>query len=328
MRTVTIPGIVNEKGIETQRAEIIVPAAPLVIPDKYTVKALIARFNQSNAQLAIRTVRTRHTAFAIYGGEPSPYESDPQSATSRKRTTSKVDENNNKSKKKKQFALTGDSTVLTSFLTSVDQAGVQTSKRKRRRSTGSIPATPTRDTRSSIPYEPVREQATASYPSHPANQSSDTVDEPSASLDQLHRFQHSQTQGSLFLHASFVDSRPCVRRTRLQQSNIGSGDSVSPVLAYGKCHVTLSTPSGPRKFTLLNIVALVPNYVTSLVALSRFSGGDVHFELGRLVLYRLSHKDSTVWCNVFENGSHYALIGRQEEFTEPSGTVKYSSEPS
>ncbi|KAF1963470.1 hypothetical protein CC80DRAFT_541402 [Byssothecium circinans] len=73
-RTATIPAVVDEEGNEIQQEETVeVPAAPPVIPNKCTVKTLIARFNQSNAQLDILTVQTRRTAFATYSGEQSPY---------------------------------------------------------------------------------------------------------------------------------------------------------------------------------------------------------------------------------------------------------------
>ncbi|KAF1954980.1 hypothetical protein CC80DRAFT_549701 [Byssothecium circinans] len=343
-RTVTIPAITDEEGNVTQPEETIeIPAALPVIPDEYTVKALIARFNQSSAQLAIRTGQTRHTAFTTYGGEPSPYDSDSQSAANRKRTNSRVDRdnnkpNNNKSKKKKQFASSGDS---------VREGGWRSNKQKEENVKQWTNTDKRREIIDSIRTK-VREQSTASHPSLPTNQLSDTLDagDQASDTETRHRalvttsytaFNTQKRKDPPFsmLHSWTLDCASDVHvcnnpmefewERPAYDEFIGSGDSVSPVLAYGKCHVTLSTPSGPWKFTLLNI-ALVPNYVTSLVALSRLSGGDVHFNSGRLVLYRLNHQDNPVWCNVFKNGGHFVLIGRKEEFTEPSGTIRNHSD--
>jgi len=64
----------------------------------------------------------------------------------------------------------------------------------------------------------------------------------------------------------------------------------------------------------LSYVALVPTIFTNIVALSRATDNDIHFDLGRNLLYRLV--TSKTVCYIKRLGGHWALIHR-----EPTDTL-------
>ena len=59
----------------------------------------------------------------------------------------------------------------------------------------------------------------------------------------------------------------------------------------------------------LSYVALVPNMFTNIVALSRATDNDIHFDLGRNLLYRLATGE--IVCYVKRLGGHWALMYRE-----------------
>ena len=59
----------------------------------------------------------------------------------------------------------------------------------------------------------------------------------------------------------------------------------------------------------LSHIALVPNIFTNIIALLRATNNDIHFDLGRNLLYRLA--TSEIVCYVKRLGGHWALIHRE-----------------
>jgi len=59
------------------------------------------------------------------------------------------------------------------------------------------------------------------------------------------------------------------------------------IQAYGIVTITVNTPTGKSKMKLF-YVALAPTFFTNIVALLRATNNDIHFDLGRNVLYRLA----------------------------------------
>jgi len=59
----------------------------------------------------------------------------------------------------------------------------------------------------------------------------------------------------------------------------------------------------------LSHVALVPTIFTNIVALSRAIDNDIHFDLGRNLLYRLVTGETV--CYTKRLGGHWALMHRE-----------------
>jgi len=59
----------------------------------------------------------------------------------------------------------------------------------------------------------------------------------------------------------------------------------------------------------LSHVALVPTMFTNIVALLRAIDNDIHFDLGRNLLYRLATGETV--CYVKRLGGHWALMHRE-----------------
>src|SRR6267154_1803212 len=65
----------------------------------------------------------------------------------------------------------------------------------------------------------------------------------------------------------------------------------------------------------LSHVALVPTMFTNIVALLRATNNDIHFDLGRNLLYRLATGETV--CYTKRLGGHWALMHR-----EPTNSLK------
>jgi hypothetical protein len=66
----------------------------------------------------------------------------------------------------------------------------------------------------------------------------------------------------------------------------------------------------------LSHVALVPTMFTNIVVLSRATDNDIHFDLGRNLLYRLATGETV--CYAKRLGGHWALMHRDPT---PSNTL-------
>jgi len=92
-----------------------------------------------------------------------------------------------------------------------------------------------------------------------------------------------------------------------------AGGNFEKIQAYGTVTITVNTPTRKSKLKLSH-VALAPTFFTNIVALSRATENDIHFDSGRNVLYRLA-TGKTV-CYVKRLGGHWALMHR-----EPTDTL-------
>jgi hypothetical protein len=69
----------------------------------------------------------------------------------------------------------------------------------------------------------------------------------------------------------------------------------------------------------LSHIALVPTIFTNIVALLRATDNDIHFDLGRNLLYRLATGETV--CYVKRLGGHWALMYR-----EPTPTLDLTTQ--
>ena len=59
------------------------------------------------------------------------------------------------------------------------------------------------------------------------------------------------------------------------------------IQAYGIVTITINTPTRKSKIKL-SYIALAPTFFTNIIALLRATNNDIHFNLGRNMLYRLA----------------------------------------
>ena len=87
---------------------------------------------------------------------------------------------------------------------------------------------------------------------------------------------HVINSSQVHLYTSEIEAHP--------NSMIDAGNSQVRVASYGRVTLPVSTPQGPSEITLLN-VSYVPDLLTSIIALSKFTSQGVHFDSGRDCLY-------------------------------------------
>jgi len=63
----------------------------------------------------------------------------------------------------------------------------------------------------------------------------------------------------------------------------------------------------------LSYIALAPTFLTNIVALLRATNNDIHFNLGRNVLYYLATSETV--CYIKQLGGYWALIYREPKNT-------------
>jgi len=80
-----------------------------------------------------------------------------------------------------------------------------------------------------------------------------------------------------------------------------AGGNFIKIQAYGTVTITINTPTGKSKMKL-SYIALAPTFFTNIVALSRATNNDIHFDLGRNVLYRLATSETV--CYAKRLGGH------------------------
>lgn len=95
---------------------------------------------------------------------------------------------------------------------------------------------------------------------------------------------------------------------RFTKSRDGSGEFLTagtqrlPIECYGTIQITVSTPTGPQKMTLVD-VAYVAAFMTNFVSNHRLAIGDVHFDSWKIHLHRAGK--TFAWVKLY-NG-HYLL---------------------
>jgi len=92
-----------------------------------------------------------------------------------------------------------------------------------------------------------------------------------------------------------------------------AGGNFEKIQAYGIVTITVNTPTGKLKMKL-SYIALVPTMFINIVALSRATENDIHFNLGRNLLYRLATGETVYYTKRL--GGHWALMHR-----EPTSTL-------
>jgi hypothetical protein len=63
-----------------------------------------------------------------------------------------------------------------------------------------------------------------------------------------------------------------------------AGGNFEKIQAYGTVTITVDTPNGKAKMKLSH-VALAPTFFTNIMALSRATDNNIHFDSGRNILY-------------------------------------------
>jgi len=92
---------------------------------------------------------------------------------------------------------------------------------------------------------------------------------------------------------------------------IASGNFMK-IQAYGIVTITINTPTGKLKMKLF-YVALAPTFFTNIIALLRATNNDIHFDLGRNVLYYLATGE--IVCYAKRLGGYWALMYREPKNT-------------
>jgi len=87
-----------------------------------------------------------------------------------------------------------------------------------------------------------------------------------------------------------------------------AGGNFKKIQAYGIVTITVDIPTGKLKLKLSH-VALAPTFFTNIVALLRATNNDIHFDLGRNVLYRLATGETVYY--VKRLGGYWALMHRK-----------------
>ena len=87
-----------------------------------------------------------------------------------------------------------------------------------------------------------------------------------------------------------------------------AGGNFKKIQAYGIVTITVNTPTGKSKMKLSHI-ALAPTFFINIVALLRATNNDIHFDLGRNLLYRLA--TSEIVCYVKQLEGYWALMHRE-----------------
>ena len=84
------------------------------------------------------------------------------------------------------------------------------------------------------------------------------------------------------------------------------------IQAYGIVTITVDTPTGKLKMRL-SYIALAPTFFINIIALLRATNNDIHFDLGRNMLYRLATGEIVYYAKRL--GGYWALIYREPKNT-------------
>jgi hypothetical protein len=77
------------------------------------------------------------------------------------------------------------------------------------------------------------------------------------------------------------------------------------IQAYGTVTITVNIPTRKSKMKL-SYIALTPTFFTNIVALSRTTDNDIHFNSGRNLLYHLKTNETV--CYIKQLKGHWALM--------------------
>ena len=80
------------------------------------------------------------------------------------------------------------------------------------------------------------------------------------------------------------------------------------IQAYGTVIITINTPTRKLKMKLFYVV-LVPTIFINIVALSRATANDIHFNSGRNLLYHLVTGETV--CYIKRLRGHWALMHKE-----------------
>jgi hypothetical protein len=129
-----------------------------------------------------------------------------------------------------------------------------------------------------------------------------------------------------FVLGSGATLHVCNDRTRFQdvrptsdEEFLYAGNAVIPIEGFGSVTVTIQAPEGPRPI-VLNEVAYVSSFHTSVASLDRFIAKDVHWDTKD---QRLTYKDRT-FCTLQRRHGQWVL-----EYNEPKndGVLARSAQP-
>ncbi|KAI0993463.1 hypothetical protein K3495_g14721 [Podosphaera aphanis] len=86
-----------------------------------------------------------------------------------------------------------------------------------------------------------------------------------------------------------------------ETQKIVAGATEYSVEAWGTCRVNVYTPKG-NQFILLKRTAYIPDFMTSLVSLSKITSKDIHWSSRKS--NQLEYSDGSIFCWLFKSGEH------------------------
>ncbi|KAI1004940.1 hypothetical protein K3495_g3273 [Podosphaera aphanis] len=109
---------------------------------------------------------------------------------------------------------------------------------------------------------------------------------------------------------------PYIENTNVQK--VVAGATEYEVEAWGTCKVDVTTPHG-RNFILLKRVAYIPEFMTSLISLSKITRKNVHWSSRKPNI--LENLDGSIFCWLFKSGEHI-VFESQEIIYEENSEIK------
>jgi hypothetical protein len=101
------------------------------------------------------------------------------------------------------------------------------------------------------------------------------------------------------------NNREIFKRTHnAHDSQVAAGKTTYTVEAYGSCCINVQTETGIAQIELLN-VALIPGFMTNIVALSKLNEKGIHWNTR--TPWQLEKVDYNHFCNLHQIGSHWVV---------------------
>ncbi|KAI6251348.1 hypothetical protein HI914_00521, partial [Erysiphe necator] len=125
-----------------------------------------------------------------------------------------------------------------------------------------------------------------------------------------HLYEHWVLDGGSDIHICNKSILKIFSKTSESTSNhkVVAGSAEYQVEAWGTCKVEVYTPQG-KGYILLKRTAYIPNFMTSLVSLSKLVAGGIHWS--SRTPNRLENTDGSMFCQLFKSGEHI-IFERQE----------------
>ncbi|KAI6247174.1 hypothetical protein HI914_05020 [Erysiphe necator] len=125
-----------------------------------------------------------------------------------------------------------------------------------------------------------------------------------------HLYEHWVLDGGSDIHICNKSMLKIFSKTSESTSNhkVVAGSAEYQVEAWGTCKVEVYTPQG-KGYILLKRTAYIPNFMTSLVSLSKLVAGGIHWS--SRTPNRLENTDGSMFCQLFKSGEHI-IFERQE----------------